>query len=358
MSTKYRPDRKKTEVWLQGTYIGIYSDEKTAYAIDGTGHRMLAMGVPIAQVKAELRGRSADAVSFRQYFSEWSDSRSVRPSTKLNYDNAFERIPERIQNLPINRIGRQELKAIIEHLKAKKYKATTIHSTMGALKAALNEAFRDGLTDSAAATRLPNMPTKKPENPGWALTREQHKELIKHTPERFETLFTVWPFIGARTGEILALRKDDVVGRRVFIRRQRRLGKITPTKNNVERWVDLPAPIAEILQQHIASTPGEFLFPRQDGQMYSDKYALDKALRDAAAEAGIENMHPHIFRHTMGSWMLDAKETIPYVAARLGDTITTLTKTYAHEINNQEEAAIERFEEWLKGDTEVTAKSA
>jgi integrase len=73
------------------------------------------------------------------------------------------------------------------------------------------------------------------------------------------------------------------------------------------------------------------LVPGEKGRMFPDANTtrLYKHIRRIGEKAGIENVHPHRFRHTLACTMLAKGASLYDVAKILGDSHTTVEKNYA-----------------------------
>lgn len=176
---------------------------------------------------------------------------------------------------------------------------------------------------------------------------------------------------GLRAGEVAGLNVTDLdlLRRLVYVRRTRR--KVTggwevhTPKNGKERPVGLPLWLATDLRQYLAAHPrsGDPAAPLWPGRInggqdrfagakggitYDEPWERDAfykrqfkpALRAADLPATVRL---HDLRHTAGSLMLRA-EIDPYrVADYLGRSLTVLLKIYAHVLEADRDADMERL---------------
>ena len=352
MGIKHRP-HGRFDVELQGRYVKRVHDEGTAVMLYQSGLRLLELGKPLPEVIAQLRGDSRRAPTFGVYAKAWLASNSASASSVSTYRQAVNRVPK-LSGVPMDEIDLTMLKRTVSGLKG--YSAQTVRQTMMVVKAVLSEAAAEGLIASPP-TRIKTMPRPKPVRPGFALTRDQHAALVAHSPERYRTLFALWPYLGLRVGEAIALRWTDVdlAHKRVNISRQvRKDGSVGPTKNGKRRHIDLITPAVALLEDWPQLTP--LVFPGEGG--FAPRSSITAAVSKAGEDAGVKAMHSHVFRHTFGSWLLEAGAPITYVAARMGDTPSMALSVYAHDIEALDGRGFSAFEAWASGDEEGTDKTA
>lgn len=128
---------------------------------------------------------------------------------------------------------------------------------------------------------------------------------------------------GISTGELVALRRDDIQADRLTVRAQ-------GDRSRVERWLPLPSAAAEALVAYL-HTPrprrcrvsGDCLFVGdKGGALY--RQAVWHILRRAARRAGLPaELTVSQLRATAARGWLAAGESWPDVAARLGVALTT-----------------------------------
>lgn len=139
---------------------------------------------------------------------------------------------------------------------------------------------------------------------------------------------------GMRTGEVRALRVDDIDGQRILVHSNYTLthGLKASTKTNRQRWVPLNA-VAQQIIKHLAPVDG-FLFPwnRHTFQVYFTDHM--KRL----AEAGVirRRYRPYDLRHTAISMWLEAGVPVAQVAAWAGNTAQIIWAHYANTTNTYE----------------------
>lgn len=344
----------KYDVELRGRHVKRVYDPKVAAMLEQSGKRLLSLGKPLPEVIAELRG-GASAPQFGPYAKKWLTSLTIEPHSVRIYGANIERA-KRLHSMNLLEVDLTALKSLASSLTRKGYAPETVKSTLSTVKAVLNDACDEGLIPSRPAPRVKTIPKPKQVRPGFAISREQHVLLVAHAPIRAHTLFQVWPWLGLRLGEVLALEWADVdlASRRIKLVRQLRIdGKLAPPKNGKRRTIDLIDPAHELLTRWREANTAALVFPgSHDG--YMSRKTIDTWCRDTGKDAGIKGFRSHIFRHTYGSWLIEAGAPLTYIASQMGDTIEVLTRTYLHEIEAADSRGMMAFNRWAIGDTEGT----
>lgn len=181
-----------------------------------------------------------------------------------------------------------------------------------------------------------------------------------HTVEEwgFYVFFAIAFFMGARKGEIHALRWSDIEGDTLHIKRsitQKLKGEDveTPPKNPSSiRDIQIPKPLLDILQEHKARQ--QAAAPNQ----FNEDYRIcggERPLRDTTIEkkntafaeaAGLPHIRIHDFRHSHVSYLVHKGINIQEIARRLGHADIKMTlNTYSHLYLQDAEKAVEALNE-------------
>lgn len=309
--------------------------------------RLLALGATFETMLAELRGTTPETLPlFKSYADGWLGRHAASRSSRVKYGEAIERA-RAIHGKRIDAIGPAEFRTLTASLKG--YAPTTAKQTVDVVKAILNDAADDGLPVSRPPRKVKTLRRPTLVRPGFAITRDQAEAIADAAPERFRAMFALWPWVGWRLGEAIAARKTDRKGTRLHITRQVRAdGSVGPPKNGKPRYVDLTDGAIALLDE-LDAIPGELLFPGSTGRYLARRTVMDAATK-AGAAAGVKDFTTHKWRHSFGSFLLEANCPSTYVAARMGDDISTVMKTYAHEIEAADSRGPEALRSWASGD--------
>jgi integrase len=174
--------------------------------------------------------------------------------------------------------------------------------------------------------------------------------------------------LGARRGEVLALRWSDIVDGRAFVFRSlsQVKGSLTfkETKTGEPRVVKIPEETVANLEVH-RRRQDEFrmrfgpdyrsdldlIFANLDGSplrpdsISATVSVLFKRLKIQKPAGGAL----HLLRHTLASQMVDSEVPLPVVSQRPGHSSVRVTADiYSHAIHGQDDEAVRRWEEYVQ----------
>jgi len=250
--------------------------------------------------------------------------------------------------------------------------AKSVRHVAGLVSSAFGRAIRWGLATTNPVTNSePPVPKK---HRAVALTAEQQATALNGA----ESVASPWCFgmflkmaagTGARRGEVLALRRSDIVDGRAFITRslcQTRAGvEFKTTKNDNPHGVKIPESVLAAVEEH---------YRRQDefrakfGAAYradldlifcnTDGSPLKPDSISASVSLLFRNLHfpkgtsLHSLRHTHTSHLLADGVDIATISARLGhSSIRTTQEIYAHMIHGKDDEAAAKWDEYQKRNT-------
>ena len=242
----------------------------------------------------------------------------------------------------------------------------TVRNIAGVLSSAFSRAIRWGLlTVNPVTNSEPPIPAKRK---GTALTTAQQDLLIASAtgPWCMMTYLRVDAAIGARRGEALALRWQDLDNGRVTIARslsQTKKGLIFKnTKEENILVIGLPASALAALEAHRKRQDRfradfgpdyrndlDLIFAEPDGtplkpnSISATVSALFKRLKIPKPKGAAL----HLLRHSHGSHMLANGVPLPVVSQRLGhSSVRTTADIYSHAIHGQDDEAVQKWEEY------------
>jgi integrase len=244
----------------------------------------------------------------------------------------------------------------------------TVREVAGMVSAAYNRGiiWRITTTNPVRASEPP-MPKKYR---AAALTVAQQDLLIESAtgPWCIRTLLRVSAALGARRGEVLALRWSDLQDGYATIERsliQTRAGlQFKGTKTEAPRTLVVPAEALEALEEH-RRRQNEFrrsfgpayhadldlIFCAPDGAPLKPD-SLSSVIHDLFARLGIPKPRGsslHLLRHTHVSHMLASGVPVAAISARLGhSSIRTTLDIYGHMIHGQDEQAVRLWEQYQR----------
>jgi integrase len=244
--------------------------------------------------------------------------------------------------------------------------AKTVRGVAGVVSSAFSRAIRWGLvTHNPVTNSEPPIPKKRPKG---ALTVSEQDTLIGAAtgPWCIATFIEVTAALGARRGEVLALRWSDIAGGRVTIARslsQTKAGVIFKgTKSERPRTVTLPSGALAALEAHRKQQDE---FRKQYGPDYHSDLDLVFAnpdgspLKPDSVSASISllcrrlKLPPgtslHTLRHTHATHLLVGGVPLQVVSERLGHSSVRVTaEVYAHCLRGQDDDAVRKLEEFQR----------
>jgi integrase len=208
------------------------------------------------------------------------------------------------------------------------------------LRAAINHHRNEGLCAEIVEVVLP---AKGPSRSRWCTRSEvahllwaawRFREIQKGTPSARRTRRHVARFIlvalytGSRAGVVCAAALEPTPGhgwidldRGIFFRR--------PEGEQETKKRKPPVPLPDRLLAHLRRW-------KRMGQMFAVEFngkpvqSIDKAFHNAARDAGLPDVSPHILRHTLATWLMQLKADPRESAEYLGMTQETLNRVYGH----------------------------
>ena len=222
---------------------------------------------------------------------------------------------------------------------------------------------------------------EKPRNQGKEVVKETIKvlnpEQIKAFLEevanpKYHILFLTAIMTGARQGELLGLKWEDVDFNRkqIHIRRTFNHGRFfAPKTKGSNRKIDLaPVVLRELAKWKLESKTKELekkksmepegkpfkgneldlVFPNDEWGPMDCMNMVHYQFHPALKRAGCPRIRFHDLRHTTASLLLDQGENIKYISAQLGHANPTTTlNIYAHLIKTENQAAVCRLEKTI-----------
>ena len=196
-------------------------------------------------------------------------------------------------------------------------------------------------SDDGTVTNLKGKPVKDKIDP---FSLEEVYVLINKANGQFKNMISTLFFTGMRTGEIVALRWDDIDWHSDTIHIQRarkRDNGIGTTKNGKTRRIDMLPPVKEALQAQYRLTgmKNGYVFLNQYGERYQDYSILrNYHWKNLLRIAGFDYRAMYQTRHSFASIMLQKGEDIAWISKRmLGHSeIATTLKFYSGYIQQKD----------------------
>lgn len=206
------------------------------------------------------------------------------------------------------------------------------------------EAFCNWLLDEGHINHRPLAKVRKVEEvqkaPKW-LDRSEKYRLIRTTlnekSKRNKAIIFTMLLAGLRVSELVSLRPDHIAI-------SERKGTLTVTgKGNKRRSVPMPKELREYLSDYLFDNAGiQWLFGSQRGDRLTVK-GVQHLCVAIGKKAGIENLTPHVLRHTFCHDLVSKDVAIEIVAKLAGHSKIETTMLYTLPGEQEMQAAVEKL---------------
>ena len=203
----------------------------------------------------------------------------------------------------------------------KAYAPATINRSLAALKKALSLAWERNLVPANFGAGVKSLPPNNKRE--MFLTMDQVSHLADCCPEAARAAVWIALLTGARRGEILKLRPEDIGP-----------STITIHAGNTKTLRTRVVPIVKALRPWLTAIPIQ----------YKDYEGLKTAFQRARIKAEMPWVNFHDLRHSCASILIASGATLYEVSTILGHSTTTTTQRYAHlEVSQQAKAMNRAF---------------
>ncbi len=352
----------KTNKWY---YYGAYTDKsgkRAQYKKRGFKTKREACAA-----EAEFKMKINDLPSHITY-SEVIDNflldakKEIKSSAYPEVVNLYNRIKKSLGNNKMNKLSSDILQDYINNLD-KEYSKRYVEKIYYKINRSLKYAVARGYISHNPLEKVKRDPRKD----------ELEKEMLFWEPEDFtkfiscvdsleyKALFSVLYYMGCRRGEAIALTWDDIDFKNCTIKINKtvatRLGykPVPPKSKNGTRTITMPKKLIIILKEWKALQSNYYDFS-------DDKYVfgylrpipvetirrnfksyINQANDNLTDDEKILEIRIHDLRHSHASYLINnmsAGFTDFDIAKRLGDTVATLHKTYAHWFKSADKSII------------------
>ena len=314
-----------------------------------------------------------------EFFTQHVDEK-LAPKTIERYHEQKAYLDPKLLNMPIaeitslhlNREWNRLSKSGGHHRRTKQPRplsAKTVRNIAGGLSSAFARSIRWGLISSNPVTN--SEPPRVKKHYGIALTAAQQAMVFGAAsgPWCMPAFLEVSAALGARRGEVLALRWRDIQDGRATIARSltqtRQVLEFKGTKTDRPRVVKIPESTLVTIEAH---RKRQDEFRRQFGPDYKADEDLVFAnpdgtpLKPDSISAAVSLLFRrlklpkgaslHSLRHTHTSHLLADGVPLPVVSTRLGHSSVRVTaEVYAHMINGQDDEAARHWDDFQRRNT-------
>jgi len=302
-------------------------------------------------------------MTVKQLFDEFISAKEidVRKTTLVKTTNDFKNyVFPAFENILIDHITVKMLEDWKKELKGKNLAISTIKNAFMNFKALLNYAIIHDYLQKNPFDKIRNFKDTSIKKEMKFYTADEFKKFIdtarKSAEEQekqnrdlsewnYYVFFAIAFYTGARRGEIHALKWSDIKGTRVDIRRSLniRFDIETTTKTGIDRIIQMPKPLINILNEHKERL--------QRFNNFNDDFricgvvtntTMQRKNKQYSTGAGLKTIRIHDFRHSHASLLANSNINIMEIARRLGHSEIEMTwNTYSHLYPQTEDKALE-----------------
>ncbi|KMY23333.1 hypothetical protein ACU19_05010 [Actinobaculum suis] len=292
------------------------------------------------------------ATTLEQWFTTWVEdlNRAMEsglrsPNTVRSYISQWRAhtLPHLGPDTPITEISESDIAGLWEHLLSTRAR-TTASNVIRTLSAGLTAARKAGTLATVPALPEGALAKPGPANTGNRVTytAAQLNALIGAAAPEYRAAIALGSYGCLRSGEIAALRRDDITenGTRIRIDEATKRGpggKITigPPKSRAGyRTITLPdraaKTVVEHLQAYTPEPPSSLLWRGPMGGDYVASKTLLRAYREACKAAGLPVGRFHDLRHSGLTLYGQAGATLADLMARAGHSDVGTVMVYQH----------------------------
>lgn len=317
--------KRKAEKWFKTITGGAGVTVKTGSVADAC--EAYARGL-------EKKGRTGAAADARARFNQFvNGERTVGRKEKREIDG------DRLGNIPLDRLTRDDVEAWLERLNGGKRSASTVNRNLRMLKAALTYSVKAGFAANPIAwdsvDALPNADRAR----DVFLDAGERRTLLDNSPDNLRQFLTALLYCGARPGELArAVVADfDAKQKTLTLRSAKGRGGKIRTRS-VPLTAAAVALFAEAAKGKLPKAP---LLTGPDGGAWT-KMQLSRATRAAVKAAKLPKaIVPYSMRHAaISEWL--AAGINPVTCAKMAGTSVLMIEKHYHKFIA--EPALEKLE--------------
>ena len=309
-----------------------------------------------ATESAKLRGEWVDPQQSRTRFRDWATKveagRVGRRASTIARDESVMRslVLPTFGTLPLGAIEPDTVRAWIAEKTAAGYAPATVHKAYQLLAGTLEQAVVDGFIPRSPCRGL-GLPRLEQE-PMRFLSAAEIGSLADAIGPRYRALVLAAGYTGLRFGELAALRVARLDLLRRSVRVEETLNEVRgrlllgqPKTKASRRTVSLPAPLVDVLAEHLAANPASdegLVFTSPEGAPLRRNTFRRRVWVPAVRASVGEPCRFHDLRHSHAALLIDKNVHPKVLQERLGHvSIRTTLDVYGHLFKGLDEAAAE-----------------
>ena len=297
--------------------------------------------------------------TFNETALEWLELKKLklRASTWAVYEGHTRNHFKEFNGLKINRITIKMVDQYIIDRQTRGMNISTLRKVLVSLRQVFTLAIKRGYCHNNPMdyADMPQSQGTQRENSIKILNKNEISSLLNAvTVQKYQVLFSLAIFSGARQGELLGLKWPDINWKDMQIHIQRTFNNQrfydTKTKSS-NRRIDIGQSMLKKLKKwKLACPPGklDLIFPTAVGNPMNHSNMVNRYFNPGLKSAGIGKIRFHDLRHTYASLLLDQGENIKYIQTQLGHSNPTVTlNVYAHLMEKTNPRAAKKLEDTI-----------
>jgi integrase len=276
-----------------------------------------------------------------------------KPSVTRGYEDALEdRICPVLGPVRLSDVQRRDIQRLVDDMPAESLSASTIANAIMPLRVIYRRAIEDGELAVSPCDKL-RLPANDEEKRDRSAPPEEATKLLDALSESDRPLWATAMYAGLRSGELQALRFEDIDLQAGVIHVERSYDpkehEIVQTKNRQRRDVPIIGALREYLVAHkLQARPGTALvFPRKDGGHFTPTSVRSRAIT-VWKNAELTPITLHECRHSFASLMIHAGVNAKALSEFMGHSSITITfDRYGHLMPGSRDEAVERADGYL-----------
>jgi len=305
--------------------------------------------------------RASDGRTVRQVADQWlEDARAglvrnrsgdaYKPSAVRSYEAALRlRVYAKLGDKKFSQLRRVDVQDFVDELHKAGLSPSTVLCSILPLKAIYRRATARGevAVNPTSGLEMPAIRGRRDR----IVSPEQAATLLAGLPEADRPVWSTAMYAGLRSGELRALRWEDVsfLDGVIHVRRgwDQVEGEIAPKSRTGVRKVPIPTVLRNHLEELFARSNGQELVFGEDGRPFAPR-ALAKRAAAAWTKRDLDGLTLHECRHTYASFMIAAGANAKAVSTYLGHANIAITMDrYGHLMPGNEADAAELLDTFL-----------
>jgi integrase len=335
----------------------IGNDEKIANGVAEKIKAKLVLG------ELEVEKINDPSPTFKEYAELWLSlpHEDWKESTQMNYEfNLVRHVYPVFGKTPVDQIKRKDFKAFFDKLMINGLSKNTVLLIKAPISGVLSHAVESEIIESNPLNDL-KFHKKKQKFKVESLTEPEANQLLEQSKIHLNGYY--YPHMlcalrtGLRIGEIIALKWKDIdfEKRQMGVKRSCRNGRVTGTKNNKRRHVDMTPHLVETLkelrteQKKRALKKGwsfpDWVFANRKGKR-PRRIAFRDALMRCLDNAKLKRIRVHDLRHSYATIRLLRGHNVGDVSYQLGHSSIQITyDAYGHWIPGHFKSEVDELDE-------------